>query len=319
MIKASYEQIIEKISQISGIPVEELKRRVEAKREKLSGLISLEGAAQIVASELGISFENQQFKIAQLLIGMKKINVLGKVIKIDPIRKYRRAGKEGEIATFTLADETASIRVVLWDIKLIELVKNGTIKENSVVFIKGADVRGTTAKELHLASNSEIELSNEKMEKVITKEILPLRKIVELKPNDKVAVRGYVVQAFKPALFQVCPECGLKISYESGKAFCPRHETVIPKNRLLFTLILDDGSGTIRVLFPHETALKLLKLENEETINDLWLEKKQELLGLLLEVRGRVRKNAVFDRLEIVAEDFSEIKPEKIIEELSEQ
>ena len=47
----NYEKILERISRSSGVEKEELDRRVEAKRAKLSGLISKDGAAQIIAAE----------------------------------------------------------------------------------------------------------------------------------------------------------------------------------------------------------------------------------------------------------------------------
>ena len=137
MIQASYEQLIERISNISGITVDEIKRKVEAKRARLSGLISLEGAAQIVASELGISFEKQQFKIIDLLMGMKKIQVIGKVLEIYPIRKFSKGDRNGEIASIMLADNTSSIRAVFWDTKHIDMIKNGEIKRDNVIEIKG--------------------------------------------------------------------------------------------------------------------------------------------------------------------------------------
>ncbi|MCX8193814.1 MAG: DUF2240 family protein, partial [Candidatus Pacearchaeota archaeon] len=128
MIKATFEQLVERIAKLSGLTQDEILRRVEAKKAKLSGLISDEGAVQVVAAELGISFEKQKYKIVDLLIGMKKVQVVGKVLEIYPIRKYRRAEHEGEIATMLIADDTSSIRVVLWDTKHIGLIKNGTIK-----------------------------------------------------------------------------------------------------------------------------------------------------------------------------------------------
>ena len=76
MIPGSYGQILEMISRNSGLSVEDIERKIEAKRAKLSGLISKEGAAQIVASELGINFEKEKMKISELLSGMKKINIM---------------------------------------------------------------------------------------------------------------------------------------------------------------------------------------------------------------------------------------------------
>jgi len=59
----NYELVLDRISKQSGTEKEELERRVEAKRAKLSGLISKEGALQVIAAELGISFDNQKLKI----------------------------------------------------------------------------------------------------------------------------------------------------------------------------------------------------------------------------------------------------------------
>ena len=59
----NYPQLIERICKTSGLSREDVERRIEAKRAKLSGLISKEGAAQIVAADLGISFDKQKIKI----------------------------------------------------------------------------------------------------------------------------------------------------------------------------------------------------------------------------------------------------------------
>ena len=71
----NYKKLLERISTSADVPVEELERKVEGKRAKLSGLISKEGAAQIIAAELGISFDNERMKISELVQGMKKANV----------------------------------------------------------------------------------------------------------------------------------------------------------------------------------------------------------------------------------------------------
>ena len=48
--------LIDIISKKSGISKKEIERKIEAKRTRLSGLISKDGAAQIIAAELGIKF-----------------------------------------------------------------------------------------------------------------------------------------------------------------------------------------------------------------------------------------------------------------------
>ena len=52
----NYDQLVEKISRLSKVAKEEIMRKVEAKRAKLSGMVSKEGAAQIVAAEMGVNF-----------------------------------------------------------------------------------------------------------------------------------------------------------------------------------------------------------------------------------------------------------------------
>src|SRR3989339_2231385 len=106
----NYQQIAEKISRASGLSIDEVDRRVEAKCAKLSGLISKEGAAQIIASELGISFEKEKIKVNELASGMKRVNIVGKIVKLNPVKEYNKNGKSGKIGSMTLADDTGNIR-----------------------------------------------------------------------------------------------------------------------------------------------------------------------------------------------------------------
>ena len=101
-------KVIEKISSVSGIDAEEIEKKIEAKRAKLSGLISREGALQIIAAELGISFDNEKLKINELLPGMRKVNVTGKVINLFPVRTFIRNDQENKVANFIIADDTVS-------------------------------------------------------------------------------------------------------------------------------------------------------------------------------------------------------------------
>ena len=50
MILGNYEKILNVLSKSSGLDIDELEKKVEDKRSKLAGLISKEGAAQVVAA-----------------------------------------------------------------------------------------------------------------------------------------------------------------------------------------------------------------------------------------------------------------------------
>ena len=95
----NYEKLIERISNSAKISVEDIERKIEAKRAKLSGLISKEGAAQIVAAELGISFDNERMKISELVHAMKRVNVVGQITQIFPVREFKKNNREGKIGS----------------------------------------------------------------------------------------------------------------------------------------------------------------------------------------------------------------------------
>ena len=89
----NYDLLVERIAKAAGLEKDDVERRVEAKKAKLSGLISKEGAAQIIAAELGINFEDQDLKISELMAGMRKVNVVGKVINLFPVREFEKNGR----------------------------------------------------------------------------------------------------------------------------------------------------------------------------------------------------------------------------------
>jgi len=75
----NYTQLVQLIAESSGISVDEIERKIKAKQAKLSGLIGREGAAQVIAAELNISFDKQLLKISQIVPGMRKV-ILKKIL-----------------------------------------------------------------------------------------------------------------------------------------------------------------------------------------------------------------------------------------------
>lgn len=317
MIKAGYEQFVEKIAKQAGLDREQIERRIEAKRAKLSGLISKEGAAQVVAAELGINFDKQKVKVSELLTGMRKVSVTAKILEAYPVRNFKKGDKEGKVATMLVADETASVRTVLWDIKHIKLVEDGLISKGSVVEIKDASVREG---ELHLGSISSIDISKENIEAVKTIEILQEKILAEIKQNARAKVRATIVQIFEPRFFAVCPECSMRLTQEDNRFVCSKHNTVAPTNRAILTAVIDDGTENIRAVFFSDSLCKLISIKEEEIemLKDanFFLQKKNELLGKEIWLDGRARINKLFGNLEFVVSDVSEINIEELIAKL---
>lgn len=310
MIQGNYENILGKISKASGITQEEIERMIEAKRAKLSGLISKEGAAQVVAAELGISFANEKLKINELLPGMKKVNVTGKVISLFPVREFNKNGRSGKVANFIIADETSNIKVVLWDINHIDLIEKKEIVPGVVIEIANAGMRDA---ELHLGSFSDLKLSNELLEEVKSEIVVQEKNIFDFKIMQKIKTRAFIVQVFDPRFFEVCPECGKKPNKDGETSVCETHGKIIPEKRALLNVVIDDGTETIRAVLFHENVSSLLKdLGNPEIL----AKQKQELLGKEMFFSGSVRQNKVFNNMELVIDSVEEVDVDALLQKL---
>jgi replication factor A1 len=305
----NYLQLIELISEKSGISKEDIQRRIEAKQAKLAGLISKAGAAQIIAAELNISFDRQTIKISQIVPGMRKINLIGKIINLFPVREYNKNGRSGRIGSFILADNTSNVRIVMWDENHIDLISQGKIGHNDVVEINNATLRNG---EIHLTSFSEIKISNQIVKDVILDKPLIKKEIIKFDVNEKVSTRAFIVQIFEPKFFKVCIECGKKVSELDE---CLTHGKVVPEKRVLLNFVVDDGSDSIRTLIFSDQIEKLMPkadLENPEKFSI----KKKELLGKEMIISGQVRKNALYNNQEFIISDLQEIDVDKLIVEL---
>jgi replication factor A1 len=308
----NYELLVEKIARSAGIEKEEVERKIEAKKAKLSGLISKEGAAQIVAAELGINFENELFKISELVLGMKKVNVIAKIINLFPIREYKKNDREGKVANLIIADETGNMRAVLWDTNHISLIEKGEIKLDDVIEIRNAGMRDS---ELHLSGFSEIKKSSIVIENVKKDRTYSEKKISELQEGQPAKVRGVIVQLFPPRFFTVCPECGKKAVKEADGYVCQEHGKVAPKERALINFVLDDGSETIRAVLFSEQINKIAN-EEELKIPEKVEALRKELLGTEFYISGSVKKNQLFNNIELSVYDISKVDVDKLVEEL---
>ncbi len=303
----NYQQLVDRISRSSGLEKEEIERKIEAKRAKLSGLISKEGAAQVVASELGISFDKEKMKIAELIPGMKKVNLVGKIIQMFPIRSYKKEDREGKIGSFIIADETSNIRTVLWDTHHISLIEKGEIKEGDIIEIANASMRNS---EIHLTGFSDIKQSTEKIERIVEKRVIQEKPIKDMKPGENAGTRAFIVQMFEPRFFTLCPMCKKKVS-ENGE--CAQHGKVTGDKKALLSIVIDDGTESIRAVMFSEQIEKIIP---KEELEGNFTKKRQELLGKEMIFTGQIRRNQIYDNLEFFVNDWKETNIDDLIEQL---
>ena len=316
----NYEKVVDRIAKVSGVNKDEINRCVEAKRARLSGLISREGAAQVVAAELGVSFDNEKLKINELLPGMRKVNVSGKIIQLFPVRAFTtKKGEDGKVCNMRLADDTANVKVVLWDTNHIALIEKGSVKEGSVIEICNGSIRD---EEIHLGSFSEFKLSNEKFDDVKTEKVVKNKEIKDFKIGDRISVRAFVVQSFEPRFFYVCPECSKKVVSGAEGFICAEHGKVNAEKRALINIVIDDGSENIRAVFFREQLEQLVKKTPEEMnmirkSPEAFVAVKNSLLGDMIKIQAKVTKNQMFERLELIAQRVEIPNPKAEIERLN--
>ncbi len=305
MINISRDQITQKIAEDKGISQEEVKKKIDSKLEELSGLISEEGAAHIVANEYGVDLMKQEglSKIEKLVAGMKSVSLNAKVLRTYEIRTFEKSEGQGKVSRALVGDETGVTMLVLWDENASLLEK---IKEDDVLSIKNVDVRENRGfTEIHASKNSVFDVNPEGVNVEVKKSSSEVKqkKISELTEEDTNAeVFVTIVQVFDPKFFQ------MKDGTEGA----------------VLNLFVDDGSDNIRCVLWKEQILSLLNTNEEELKKykdnlEGFEEVKTDLLGKMVKFRGRVQKNKMFERLELVVYGMKlDVDPEEEMKSLEE-
>jgi ssDNA-binding replication factor A large subunit len=322
-----FDIILKKIIEKAGLTKEEAERRIIDKQNELSNLVSKEGAAYIIAKEMGIELfpkkteTKRRLEIKNILPKIRNLNLNARIINIFPVKEFETKGRKGKVASVILGDQTGTIRMSLWDqqTEMIDKLKpgmavevfGGYTRENS---IGGVEIRLSGRGGVKILEQSDLpEIGKMKTQKRGRKNIN------ELREGDFTEVRAAVVQLFESNFFyDVCPQCGNRVKDEK----CEEHGKVKPAKAIVLSGVIDDGTGNTRAVFFRENALKLIGMDMEEVIkrgdsffNDL------DVLGKEFLISGRVRRNKMFNRLEFVANNVKDVDIEseanKIINNLA--
>ena len=309
MIVLALDKLKERIVKESGLSVPELDRKIQEKMSELSGLISEEGAAHIVANELGMQLleATATSKINELKAGMRNIDILGKIMRKFEIRHFESARGPGKVASFVFGDETGVTRAVLWNDQADKLDQ---LQEGNVIKISSAYVRDNNGRlELHINDRSKIEITEEQIAVAEKKFEEATRKgIKDLQETDaNVELLVTLVDVFDPRYFTVCPECNKRAAEKDGAFSCAVHGAVTPLVSYVVNALGDDGTDTIRLVFWKSQAERLLGLNSTEILTfkeypEKFQDVKHKLLGEVVKLVGRVTKNQMFDRLEFNAQ-----------------
>ena len=328
MIDIPVDVVVRKVVEQKGLSEADVRERIKEKLRQLSGLVSEEGAAHIVANELGCQLYKVEgpLKISELSLAAKSATIVGRVLGKYEVRAFDKGERKGRVANLMLGDETGRVRVVFWNDQVDLFEKLGA---DDTLRLKHPTVKENNGRlELHLNDRSQVEQNPAGVEVKArqsfegsrpTRQAKYLRDVVGGEEN--LEVLGTIVQVYDPRFFDVCPECGKKVA--DGK--CSEHGVVRPVTNYVTSAILDDGTGSMRTTFWKQQTQRLFGLPNEEILR--WKEnptlaepKKHDLLGEIVKVVGRAKKNDQFDRIELTASlIFKDVNPEEEIEKLAEK
>ncbi len=310
MIRIPYDEMLAKIGQKTGLSNAQIQEKIDAKLRQLSGLISKEGAAHIIANELGVKLIENSGKIKDIYAGMRSIEFAGKVQAIYPLNTFsRQDGTEGKVASCMVADETGVMRVVGWgeQAEVISKLEIGSVVKVSGGFAKDNN-RGYA--EVHLNDKSHLVVNPAGIVlgdvKQIQQRAAAVRKEIKALQDgdDNVELLGTIVQVFDPRFFEVCPTCNGRAKEQAEGVFmCEKHGTIKQDYAFVMNVFLDDGTDNIRCVLFRQQAERLLgktidQLLPLRQVPEQFEPLKTELLGQIVKFVGRVKKNTFFDRLE---------------------
>lgn len=304
----------------TGLSEEEINKKIIEKQQELSNLVSKEGAAYIIAKEMGLDIfpkTKRRLEIKNVVPRIRDLKLSGRVVKIVEVRDFESKGRKGKVASIMFGDSTGTIRLSLWDnqTEILEKLKLGDAIETFGAYTKDDGLGGV---EIRLGKTGGLKILEEsdlpRLEE-LTKVEGGKKKIDELKEGENAEIKAALVQLFETNVFyDVCPQCEGKVTKEENKFKCSEHGFVEPKKAIVLSGIIDDGTGNMRAVFFRDNALKLIGMN----MNDV-LEKKDDffdivdVLGKEFIISGKIRRNKMFNRLEFIANNVREIDIENEI------
>ena len=199
----SLEAVVSKILKARpDLTKEQVLEMVKKKQSEAQNLLNPEGAAFLVASELGVELWNRSLstgtRIRDLAPGLRNISVAGRILAVGSPKTFRRpSGEEGRLIKMLMADSSGTVEVYLWNEKAEE-AERAEISQGLLIKVEqGYTRKGLSGRvELHLAEKGNLMVLSEEAPEA--SEIPPLdsffTKISKLGSLKEANVRGVVAR-----------------------------------------------------------------------------------------------------------------------------
>ncbi len=193
--KEIYQALLE-----SGVHEEDILQEIKKKEKEFRGIMTRPAILHLIAKDHGVDVHSKENKemlkyiaeevvdsndftipISNIIEGMQNIVIIGKVTEITREREFtRKDGSVGRVASFQICDESAKMKIVLWDDQ-INIIKSEYFKEGQIIqVIGGYSKKGFKDPfEVHLSKKGKIILApeNTKLPKAeVNKSSIPSKK-----------------------------------------------------------------------------------------------------------------------------------------------
>ncbi|WP_292601513.1 OB-fold nucleic acid binding domain-containing protein [Methanobrevibacter sp. UBA212] len=231
--------------------------------------------------------------------------IVGRVIELNEIRNFDRDnGDTGSVRNIEIADDTGSIRVVLWDNDAkMDLEMGQPLKLQNPRLSLDMDNRlqATVSGGTTVLEPSEKELEDLPSQDELMESIFVAKSIESLTEDDtNVHITATIKEVFPDKiLLKKCPNCRESVEESEDEYICDNcgHTFDEPKYTLMIPTRVEDDTGEISVTFFGNLAEELIDMSQEEVVSliedeALGIEDKiEDLVNMTIEIIANVSFN----------------------------
>ena len=229
------------------------------------------------------------------------IIVIGRIIELNDVRDFERDdGSEGHVRNIEIADDTGSLRVVLWDKDAQKEFEIGqAIKLQNPRFGLDMDnrIEATVTRSTAVLEPSESEINKLPSQEELMEMIFVSKPIEALGEDDtNVCVTGTIKDVgTERTILKKCPNCRANVEETIDEYVCDNCGHIFDEPSYLFMIPtrIEDDTGEIQVTFFDNLAEELLGMKKEEVISLIddgygIEDKLQDLEGITVEIIANV-------------------------------
>lgn len=246
------------------------------------------------------------------------IILIGRIIELNDVHEFDRdSGDTGFVRNIEIADDTGSIKVVLWDSDAkmdLEMGMPLKLQNPRISLDMDNRIEATVSRSTTVLKPNESEIEKLPSYDELVEAIFVSKTIEALAEDDtNVCVTGVIKDVSTDKnILKKCPNCNGNVEQTIEENVCDfcGHNFEEPTYTLMIPTQIEDETGEIQVTFFGKLAEELLGMETEEVAEiiesgDGIEHKLEDLTGLTVEIIANVDFDEYSER--------SRLKPKKII------